>query len=358
MADNPEEWRRLRSEFIEAAAKYEEYETFIERTAHGEDRYYNNGRYFPVGLIRWPYKPWRKCWILAPHSGTNEEPFSTMQTLFSKVWLWLPRVIAEEVLDTAEMHLSPPADTALFWANSHYQYWCWLLWFDGLRQWREVETEEAEKPSEKMVLPPFSCSADLIARWGLDGSAGNIPVWLALPTAPDHESQPAAVETSEAMAKVAATQESTNRSQAISEDGNAAEGDDDEATKPPSKDDRRAEWIGKALMLRKANPNMSKAEIARQVGVHPGQLSPKRFPELAELEKMLRGDVTGGHLTKDSETGLSDVEATSPTGDKPDRGNQITGSKLFREYCAECGEPMRVTREQIGTHPRCEDCAE
>jgi len=194
MADNPEEWRRLRSEFIEAAAKYEEYETFIERTAHGEDRYYNNGRYFPVGLIRWPYKPYRKCWILASDSGEDAEPFSAMKTLFSKAWLWLPRDIADEVVDTAETHLSeppsPPADTALFWANSHYQYWCWLLWFYWLRQRREANPTEAERPSQKMVLAPFHCSADLIAQWGLDGSVGTIPEWLSLPTAPAREVVP------------------------------------------------------------------------------------------------------------------------------------------------------------------------
>jgi len=191
MAHNAEEWRRLRSEFIEAAAKYDEYETFIERTAQSEDWYYNNGRYLPVGLIRWPYEPYRKCWIFAPDSGTNEEPFSTMKTLFSKAWLWLPRVIADAVLDTAEIHLSeppsPPADTALFWANSHYQYWCWLLWFHWLRwlrQRRRADPTEAERPSQEMVLAPFHCAADLIAQWGLDGSDGTLPDWLSLP---DHD---------------------------------------------------------------------------------------------------------------------------------------------------------------------------
>jgi hypothetical protein len=182
MAHNAEEWRRLRSEFIEAAAKYDEYETFIERNAQSEDWYYNNGRYLPVGLIRWPYKPYRKCWILA---GANEEPFSTMKTLFSKAWLWLPRAVADEVLDTAETHLSeppsPPSDWGLYWAKSNYQYWCWLIWFHWLRQRRRTDPTEAERPSRKMVLAPFHCSADLIAQWGLDGSDGTIPEWLADP---------------------------------------------------------------------------------------------------------------------------------------------------------------------------------
>jgi len=48
-------------------------------------------------------------------------------------------------------------------------------------------------PSAGIDLPPFSSSADLIARWGLDGSAGTIPVWLAPPPGP--ESKAPAVET-------------------------------------------------------------------------------------------------------------------------------------------------------------------
>lgn len=185
MAHNAEEWRRLRSEFIEAAAKYDEYETFIERTAQSEDWYSNNGRYLPVGLIRWPYGSYRKCSILAPNSGENAEPFSTMKTLFSKAWLWLPRDIADEVVDTAKIHLSeppkPPDDRGLWWARSYYQYWCWLLWFHWLRQHKAANPTEAEKPSKKMVMSPFHCSAELIGQWGLDGSDGTIPEWLADP---------------------------------------------------------------------------------------------------------------------------------------------------------------------------------
>ena len=178
-----QEWRRLRSEFIEAAAKYDEYETFIERNERSEDWYCNNSRYLPVGLIRWPYGPYRKCWILVPDSGTAEEPFSTMKTLFNKAWLWLPRDIADKVVDTAESHLSKPPSapfgTELFWAKSDYQYWCWLLWFHGLRQQRAANPSEAENPLQKMILAPFHRSADLIAQWGLDGGDGTLPEWLA-----------------------------------------------------------------------------------------------------------------------------------------------------------------------------------
>jgi hypothetical protein len=38
---------------------------------------------------------------------------------------------------------------------------------------------EAAKPSQKIVLLPFHCSADLITQWGLDGSDGKIPEWLS-----------------------------------------------------------------------------------------------------------------------------------------------------------------------------------
>ncbi len=179
MGHDAEEWRRPRSEFVEAAAKYDEYETFIERDEGSEDWYCNNGRYFTVGLIRWPYEPYRKCWILAPDSGTDAEPFSAMKTLFNKAWLWLPRGISEAVLETAEMHLSPPADLGLYWAKSHYQHWCWLLWFHWLGQMKAENSTEAARPSQKIVLAPFHCSADLIAQWGLDGSDGKIPESLS-----------------------------------------------------------------------------------------------------------------------------------------------------------------------------------
>ena len=178
-----EEWRELRREFVEAAAKYYEFETFIERDESREDWYCNNGRYFSLGLIRWPHGMDRKCWILAPDSGSAAEPFSVMKTLFNKAWLWLPPKVANEVVETAEMHLSawpsPPVGTELFWAKSDYQYWCWILWFHWLRQHRAANPSEAEKPSQKMILAPFHLSADLIAQWGLDGGEGTLPEWLA-----------------------------------------------------------------------------------------------------------------------------------------------------------------------------------
>lgn len=183
MKHNAVEWRELRREFVEAAAKYDEYETFIVQQEIKEDWYCNNGRYFSVGLIRWPRGKERKCWILAPDSGSDVEPFFTMKTLFNEAWLWLPREVVDDVVEAAEMHLSnppsPPVGTELFWASSDYQYWCWLLWFHWLRQYRAANPSDATKPPQKITLAPFHRSADLIAQWGLDGGEGTFPQWLA-----------------------------------------------------------------------------------------------------------------------------------------------------------------------------------
>jgi hypothetical protein len=202
MKTDAEEWRTLRREFIEAAAKFDEYETFIVRNESTEDWYCSNGRYSSVGLVRWPHGTLRKCWILAPDSGSDEEPFSVMKTLFNKAWLWLPRNIGNSIVETAELHLSlppsPPVGTELFWVKSDYQYWCWILWFYWLRQHRAATPSEADKPSKKMLLAPFHRSADLIAQWGLDGGEGTLPEWLAPPIPldadapnPTHDSQKA-----------------------------------------------------------------------------------------------------------------------------------------------------------------------
>lgn len=196
------EWRKLRREFVEAAAKYDEYETFIEQKESREDWYCNNGRYFSVGLIRWPRGKDRKCWILASNSGSCVEPFSVMKTLFNKAWLWLPKEVADEVVEAAEMHLSNPPSlpvgTELFWARSDYQYWCWLLWFHWLRQYRAANPSDATKPPKKMTLAPFHRSADLIAQWGLDGGDGTFPVWLAPKLPLNADPEPPMTESKEA----------------------------------------------------------------------------------------------------------------------------------------------------------------
>ena len=135
-----------------------------------------------------------------------------------------------------------------------------------------------------------------------------------------------------------------------------AAGDPTEAVGTLSPAERKAGWLGKALMLKAANPEMPNAEIARKVGVHPAQLTPKRCPPMASLEAMQQNDTTSGYLKKDADSGLSDVEAAAPADDKSDHGEKITGSEYYREYCTGCDEPMRVTQDKVGTRPRCDDC--
>jgi len=125
-----------------------------------------------------------------------------------------------------------------------------------------------------------------------------------------------------------------------------------------TKSDQRESWVIKALMLRKANPNMTKTEIAKRVGVHAGQLSPRRFPELASLEKFLANNVPLGHLLTDSDSNRRALEAVDTSDSEfTDRGDPIPGSKYFLEYCESCNAKMRVPRAQVGTRPHCDDCA-
>ena len=133
----------------------------------------------------------------------------------------------------------------------------------------------------------------------------------------------------------------------------SAVGTDSRRNKTKQGQKLRSAWVAEALILRQENPNMSRVQIAQLVGVHPGQLS--RCSELAALENMIKGKVRAGNTVTDPETKLRDVTAHS-TGDKADRGSTISGSALFREYCADCEEAIRVQQDQVGKSPRCEAC--
>jgi len=37
-------------------------------------------------------------------------------------------------------------------------------------------------------------------------------------------------------------------------------------------------------------------------------------------------------------------------------GSAIPGSRLVRDYCVECGEPMRVSRDDVGRGMDCDTC--
>lgn len=52
--------------------------------------------------------------------------------------------------------------------------------------------------------------------------------------------------------------------------------------------------------------------------------------------------------------------STTPA-ERKDRGQQIPGSKYFRDYCVRCGDPLRVTENRLGAGQHapqnyCEDC--
>jgi hypothetical protein len=151
----------------------------------------------------------------------------------------------------------------------------------------------------------------------------------------------------------------------------AGDGQSNESNVPPgvaesapeeSPAEKRAQWLAKAMLLVRDNPDWSDARIAKEVGVHPSQLTPKRCPEYQVAAGLARASKTGvpqGYVTIDSATGLRDVEAVAAPiakDDQSDRGQPVTGSKYFREYCSCCGEPMKVTPEKVGTKPVCDHC--
>jgi len=128
-----------------------------------------------------------------------------------------------------------------------------------------------------------------------------------------------------------------------------------------SKREQRAKWLAEAMLLVRDRPDWSDAEIARQVGKHPSTLA--RSKEFKSAAALARGDKTDrlqGNITVDSDSGLRDVEAVAPAAvqpdEKADRGQPVAGSRYVREYCAECGEPMKVKPDQVGTNPVCKDC--
>jgi hypothetical protein len=121
-------------------------------------------------------------------------------------------------------------------------------------------------------------------------------------------------------------------------------------------------WLADALLLRREHPDWSDAKIARSVGKDPGTLSRNKVYKSAAT-KLTQGSTTDrpkGFRTVNKKSGAVDVEAVAPESapedDKSDRGMQIPGSRFFREYCAECDEPMGVTKEKVGTDPACKDC--
>lgn len=132
---------------------------------------------------------------------------------------------------------------------------------------------------------------------------------------------------------------------------------------PKSAGEHQAEWLAKAMLMVRDHPDWSDAEIARRVGKSPGTLSrSKEYQMAAKLARGSKTDRPTGYVTVDPDSGAADVEAVAPKAapadDRSDRGKPIPGSRYFREYCAECREPMGVTQDKVGKKPVCDDCAE
>lgn len=126
---------------------------------------------------------------------------------------------------------------------------------------------------------------------------------------------------------------------------------------------RQQEWLAKAMLLVRDHPEWSDAKIAREVGVNPGTLS--RSGVYKAAKKLARGSSTDrfrGYMKVDPDSGMKEVEAVAqqadPIEDRSDRGQPIQNSRYFREYCAECLEPMKVKKDQVGQKPLCDHCAE
>lgn len=150
-------------------------------------------------------------------------------------------------------------------------------------------------------------------------------------------------------------------------DGKGGEGaaqpdDREEAEAPPiTKREKRAKWLAEAMLLVQDHPDWSDAEIARRVGRDSSGLSrSKTYQNAAAMARGSKVDRPAGYVTVDPDTGQHGVEAVAPTSATPDneRGAPIPGSNLYREYCADCEEPMRVQQSQVGKNPRCEKCCE
>ncbi len=79
---------------------------------------------------------------------------------------------------------------------------------------------------------------------------------------------------------------------------------------------RRLEWLAKAMLLVREHPEWTDARIAREVGVDPAQLTKKRCPEFQAAAALARdGTPRRGHVTFDRDSRTSDVEAYD--GDDP-----------------------------------------
>jgi len=97
--------------------------------------------------------------------------------------------------------------------------------------------------------------------------------------------------------------------------------DVDGSGKPAAKtrQQRKLEWLAKAMILVQENPSLSNVAIARKVGRNPSQLSrSKQFRDAAALARGGRSSIRNGFIVKDDDTGTLDVEAYSDGPTEPD----------------------------------------
>lgn len=120
----------------------------------------------------------------------------------------------------------------------------------------------------------------------------------------------------------------------------------------------RAAWVANAMLRVKDEPDLSDAEIARRVDVSKTALS--RCPEYKRAAAMARGEKTAlpvGYLTKDPETGQTDVEASARPVSKPESTPaRIPESKYVPATCRECHEPIRIKPDADPAQALCERC--
>jgi hypothetical protein len=126
--------------------------------------------------------------------------------------------------------------------------------------------------------------------------------------------------------------------------------------------EQRTPWWAKAILLVKDHPEWSDAKIAEAVGKSKSTLSRNKIYRAAAKLARDKGGPTKGFITTDADSGLKDIEAIAPTPhdvqNQSDAGQPIPGSKYLREYCAECGEPIKVRPDSVGKNPRCQGCQE
>ncbi|MCH8841184.1 MAG: hypothetical protein IH831_11050, partial [Planctomycetes bacterium] len=212
----------------------------------------------------------------------------------------LPCVLPE--IENRQEKFSPEANGLFKYPRNFPPLLYWLL-----GEAKRLLEQEAETTGKELV--------ELAAYFGLVErqimlAGTNPPAAYKTPKLPgyaQHEQQQQRAKLDEWVAKQAEWPErqaylyQSSYQPVLTQSGDGGEPTEADGTLSPA--ERKAGWLGKALILKTANRELSHAEIARKVGVHPDQLTPKRCLQMASLEKMQPGGTTSGHLTKPGRRG-------------------------------------------------------